>query len=103
MCEVVGDEVGAFEEQEYIAEAVTLQGTVQSNPVSILEGRHTRTHTRAHIRAHTRAHTRALSYASHNSQHWQCYTKPQTPPTSLMNLTLCSLKIKHSNTVFLVS
>lgn len=28
LCEVVGDEVGAFEEQENITEAVTLQGTV---------------------------------------------------------------------------
>lgn len=44
----MGDEVGAFEEQKYIAEAVTLQGTVQSDPVSILK-RHThkRTHTHA--------------------------------------------------------
>lgn len=37
MCEVVGDEVRAFEEQEYITEGVTLQGHVQSNPVCILK------------------------------------------------------------------
>lgn len=41
MREVVGDEVGAFEEQENITEAVTLQGTVQGNPVSILTETHT--------------------------------------------------------------
>lgn len=35
LCEVVGDEVRTFEEQKYITEAVTLKGTVQSNPVSI--------------------------------------------------------------------
>lgn len=35
--EVVGDEVGAFEEQEYITEVVTLQGAVQSDPVGVLE------------------------------------------------------------------
>lgn len=39
----MGDEVGAFEEQKYIAEAVTLQGTVQSDPVSILKGTHANT------------------------------------------------------------
>lgn len=35
----MGDEVGAFEEQKYITEAATLQGTVQSNPVCILRGK----------------------------------------------------------------
>lgn len=34
----MGDEVGALEEQENVAEAVTLQRTVQRNPVGILEG-----------------------------------------------------------------
>ena len=43
--EVVGDEVGTLEEQEYIAEAVALQGTVQSDPVGILKDTHTHTHT----------------------------------------------------------
>lgn len=43
--EVVGDEVGTLEEQEYVAEAVTLQGTVQSDPVGILKDRHIHTHT----------------------------------------------------------
>lgn len=33
--EVVGDEVGTFEEQKYITEAVTLQRAVQSDPVRI--------------------------------------------------------------------
>ena len=41
--EVVGDEVGAFEEQKYITEAVTLQGAVQGDPIRILGGRHTKT------------------------------------------------------------
>jgi len=35
----VGDEVGTFEEQKYIAEAVALQGTVQGDPVSVLRER----------------------------------------------------------------
>lgn len=34
----MGDEVGALEEQENVAEAVTLQRTVQRDPVGILEG-----------------------------------------------------------------
>lgn len=42
--EVVGDEVGALEEQENVAEAVTLQGAVQRNPVGILEGTQRRKH-----------------------------------------------------------
>lgn len=43
--EVVGDEVGALEEQEYVAEALTLQGAVQGNPVCVLRGeRHAHTH-----------------------------------------------------------
>lgn len=37
----MGDEIGAFEEQKYITEAATLQGTVQSNPVCILGGKRT--------------------------------------------------------------
>lgn len=41
--EVVGDEVGTLEEEEYVAEAVTLQGTVQSDPVGILKDRHIHT------------------------------------------------------------
>lgn len=40
--EVVSDEVRALEEQKNVAEAVTLQGTVQRDPVSILESTQTR-------------------------------------------------------------
>lgn len=36
--EVVGDEVGALEEQENVAEAVTLQRAVEGDPVGVLEG-----------------------------------------------------------------
>lgn len=42
--EVVGDEVRALEEQKNVAEAVTLQGTVQRDPVGILEGTQTHAH-----------------------------------------------------------
>lgn len=37
----MGDEVGALEEQENVAEALTLKRAVQRNPVGILEGRQT--------------------------------------------------------------
>lgn len=40
--EVVGDEVRALEEQKNVAEAVTLQGAVQRDPVGILEDTHAR-------------------------------------------------------------
>lgn len=39
LCEVVGDEVRALEEQEDVGEALTPQGTVQSDPAGILEDR----------------------------------------------------------------
>lgn len=41
--EVVSDEVRTLEEQKNVAEAVTLQGSVQRDPVGILEGTQTRT------------------------------------------------------------
>lgn len=40
----MGDEVRALEEQKNVAEAVTLQGTVQRDPVGILEGTQTHAH-----------------------------------------------------------
>lgn len=36
LSEVVGDEVGALEEQKYVTQTLTLQGAVQRNPVSVL-------------------------------------------------------------------
>lgn len=50
LCQVMSDKIGAFEEEEYITEALTLQRTVQSNPVSILKGTHTYTRTHKHTR-----------------------------------------------------
>lgn len=40
----MGDEVRALEEQKNVADAVTLQGTVQRDPVGILEEAHKHAH-----------------------------------------------------------
>lgn len=73
----MGDEVGALEEQEYVAEALTLQGTVEGNPVCVLSSE-----------AHKQTHTHTKVFGS--SQYF-------------ISNTLLSLNIKMSCFFFLLS